>query len=117
MPCGTTASADVREKQMVDFTVALFSSLAMLLLMLTGVLLRRRNMVDDQFSQGLSALTLYIALPCMIVNAFLRDYDPELLSMMLQVFLIALAVNIVQALIIARSLPAYKHNKGCLWKA
>lgn len=78
---------------MIDFTVILFSLLTMLLLMCVGFLLQKRNMIDERFPAGLSTLVLYIAMPCMIVNAFLRDYDPSLLSMMLQVFLISLLAH------------------------
>lgn len=84
---------------MIDFTVILFSLLTMLLLMCVGFLLQKRNMTDERFSANLSTLVLYIAMPCMIVNAFLRDYDPSLLSMMLQVFLIALIAHTLLALL------------------
>ena len=54
--------------------------LSMALMMLTGVILVKCKILKSEDSRVLSALSLYIILPCVILTSFQVDYTPEVRS-------------------------------------
>lgn len=64
---------------MPEFSVVLTSVLTMIVLLVPGVIFERFRLVPQDFTKGLTNFTLYIAQPFMIINAFLRVFDKEIL--------------------------------------
>ena len=70
---------------------AVFSQLGIMLLMVgTGYLLQRRGVVSDRFQSDLSALILWVALPCSIVESGLLDMEQGLSPLLVTTGLSAL---------------------------
>ena len=49
------------------------------IMMIPGIILKKCNMVPDGFGKGLSNLVLYIAQPALILIAYIREFDKDIL--------------------------------------
>lgn len=65
--------------------------MSLALIMLLGFVLVKLGLVKAEESRTLSAVSVYILTPCMIINAFQVDYSPEILHSLL----IATAVSVM----------------------
>ncbi len=61
----------------------------LLILMMLGFVLAKVKMLDDTTVKGMTDLVLMIVTPCVIINSFIREFDPSLLKNLLLTFLIA----------------------------
>lgn len=78
------------------------------IMMVPGILLKKRGMVSDTFGKGISNLVLYIAQPALIFSAYLKDFEPSVLKNALIVLLlsvIAHAIFTAVALFFFKSAP------------
>ena len=76
----------------MELSILLFQKiLSMALIMMMGYLVRRAGVVKAEHTPLISALMLYVFCPCMVINAFMIPYDPQLF----RAFLIALAGGFV----------------------
>ena len=64
---------------MPEFGVVLTGVFTMVLLLVPGFIFEKKRLVPADFTDGLSFFTLYIAQPAMIINAFLRSFDRDIL--------------------------------------
>ena len=64
---------------MPEFGVVLTGVFTMVLLLVPGFIFEKKRRVPADFTDGLSFFTLYIAQPAMIINAFLRSFDRDIL--------------------------------------
>ena len=62
----------------------------MLLLILPGFILRKINFINSDAAKACSLIVLYCAQPCMLIDAYMREYDAGLFSDMLKVGLLSL---------------------------
>ena len=61
-------------------TQSLIYNVALLfLMMIPGILMVRCRLSTEGFGKALSNLVLYIAQPALIVSAYIRPYDPEIM--------------------------------------
>lgn len=66
----------------------------MFLLMLLGILFRRRGVVGEGFCQDLTEVIIRLILPCNIVSSFCVSFTVELLRQTAVIFLISIAVQL-----------------------
>ena len=77
--------------------------IAMAIYMLVGYLLNAAKLVTKEGNKGLSNLLLYVILPCVIVNSFLRDATAETTRALLIAFGLG-ALLLAAAIIVSRLL-------------
>ena len=69
------------------------------LLMLLGLLLRKKNIIPEAGEKTLSGLILNAVLPCSIVMSFLGEVTPQKLRQSLHIFLLSLGIQVVSYLL------------------
>ena len=69
------------------------------LLMLLGILLRKKNIIPEEGEKTLSSLILNAVLPCSIVLSFLGEVTPRKLWQSLHIFLLSLGIQAVSYLL------------------
>ena len=84
---------------MVEPSDVFSSVLTMLLLILPGFILRKINFINSSAAKACSLIVLYCAQPCMLIDAYMREFDSGLFSDMLKVGLLALIMYICFILI------------------
>ena len=80
----------------------------LLLMMIPGVILKKCNLIGDGFGKGISNLVLYIAQPCLVFMAYVKEFDATVLLNSLWVLLfsfIAHAIFAVVALSLFKKAP------------
>ena len=75
------------------------------IMMIPGIILKKSGMVSDSFGKGLSNLVLYIAQPSLIVLAYIRDFDKEILINSIYVLILSMAAHAIFAAI---AIPTFK---------
>lgn len=81
------------ESAMVD-TWSLFQSvLLLLMLMIPGFILRKTGLVDKAFPKGVSNLILYICQASILVFAFIRPYDAQVMQVSLGILLFTFLIH------------------------
>jgi len=65
------------------------------LLMGVGFVCRKRRILDDQSSKGVIDVLILFVTPCVIIDAFLRPFDPLMMKELGIAFLIAVAGHVV----------------------
>ena len=83
-----TAFSDVGQQVLVLF-----------ILIAIGALLSRLGMITEAGAGAMTDVVLYAVTPCVIINAFRRDFRPELLSGLLTAFAAAFGVMIFSVLL------------------
>ena len=73
--------------------------LALFILIGVGALLTKLGMITDGGARAMTDVVLYAVTPCVIINAFQREYRPELLGGLLTALLAALAVMLFSVLL------------------
>ena len=73
--------------------------LVLFILIGVGALLTRLGMITDGGARAMTDVVLYAVTPCVIINAFQREYRPELLGGLLTALLAALAVMLFSVLL------------------
>ena len=66
--------------------------ISLALIMAMGYLLVKLKILKSEDSKGLSTLSMYMIMPCMIINAFQVDYTPEVQNGLLLAFAAAAAM-------------------------
>ncbi len=69
------------------------------IMMIPGIILKKSGMVSDSFGKGLSNLVLYIAQPSLIVLAYVRDFDKEILINSVYVLILSMLAHAIFAAI------------------
>ena len=64
-------------------------------MMLPGVILKLCKLTPDGFGKGISNLVLYVAQPCLIFRAYLKEFDKEILINSLVVLLLSIIAHLV----------------------
>lgn len=70
---------------MVDPLTVFTSVLTMLLLIFPGYLLRKKNFISGEAAKSCSLIVLYCAQPCMLINAYMREFDSGIFYDMLKI--------------------------------
>lgn len=65
------------------------------LMMIPGIILKKCKLIGDGFGKGISNLVLYIAQPCLIFLAYVREFDKSVLIGSLWVLLFSLIAHVV----------------------
>lgn len=79
--------------------------LVLFILIAVGALLSKRGLITEQGSRSMTDVILYAVTPCVIVNAFQREYHPEMLSGLLTALaaaFVSLAVSVLLAELLYR---------------
>jgi len=83
------------------------------LMMLPGIILKKKHLAPDDFGKGLSGFVLYIAQPALVFLAYLQPYNPRVLAgigWVLFYSILAHAVFAVGAFFIFRRVEANKQK-------
>lgn len=64
-------------------------------MMVPGIILKLCKLTPDGFGKGVSNLVLYIAQPCLIFRAYLKEFDKEILINSLLVLLLSIIAHLV----------------------
>ena len=76
--------------------IDLITNVAILfLMMIPGIILKKCKLIGDGFGKGISNLVLYIAQPCLIFLAYVRDFDKNVLLGSLWVLLFSLIAHLI----------------------
>ena len=78
---------------MADLSGQLFLVSKLFLLMLLGVLLRKKEIIQETGEKTLSGLILNAVLPCSILMSFLGEVTPQKLWQSLDIFLLSLGIQ------------------------
>ena len=78
---------------MADLSGQLFLVSKLFLLMLLGVLLRKKEIIQETGEKTLSGLILNAVLPCSILMSFLGEVTPQKLWQSLDIFLLSLGIH------------------------
>ncbi len=81
------------------FTTLFQSVLSLFLMVIPGFVLRKTKIGGDSLALSLTNIILYVSSPAMLINAFLREYNSELLYNMLAVFVLSFFAHCIFALI------------------
>lgn len=96
----------------MELVIKIIYNVAILfIMMIPGVILKKFNMISDGFGKGLSNFVLYIAQPALIVLAYVKDFDLEILINSLWVLLfsfIAHSLFSVVAIFVFKKAPDSK---------
>ena len=71
--------------------------LRMFLVMLIGLLFRRKNLISEEGKRNLTDLVIYLILPCNIVKSFMIEFDENILKNFGAVFVISVLIQVVCA--------------------
>ena len=71
--------------------------LRMFLIMLVGLLFRRRNLISEEGKKNLTDLVIYLILPCNIVKSFMIEFDENTLKNFGVVFVISVLIQVACA--------------------
>ena len=81
------------------------------LLMAVGVLARRKGLLSDTLSGGLSAILINISLPALIFKSFIFDFSWQLLHNALLVLVLSVLVHIILLTLARIAFNAYEGSK------
>ena len=87
--------------QQMDIQILYSQIIIMFLLMAIGAAAYRVGIVTSAGSSEFSGLLMKIVAPCVIINAFLREYDSTMLSWLLQSLILSLALFVLSAVVVA----------------
>ena len=83
---------------MTQIATALIYQVAILFLMMVpGIILKKRRLAPDNFGRGLSGLVLYVAQPALVFLAYLQPYDHHILEGIGWVFLFSILAHAIFA--------------------
>ena len=71
--------------------------LRMFLVMLIGLLFRRKNLISEEGKKNLTDLVIYLILPCNIVKSFMIEFNENTLKNFGAVFVISVLIQVVCA--------------------
>lgn len=71
--------------------------LRMFLVMLIGLLFRRKNLISEEGKKNLTDLVIYLILPCNIVKSFMIEFDGNTLKNFGMVLVISILIQVVCA--------------------
>ena len=72
--------------------------LRMFLVMLIGLLFRKKNLISGEGKKNLTDLVIYLILPCNIVRSFMIEFDENTLKNFGVVFLVSVLIQVVCAI-------------------
>lgn len=81
------------------------------LIMGVGLLAKRKNLINDELSRGLSAILVNIALPALVIGSFMVEFSYELLNNMIRIFTISILFHLVIILLSKIILKKYSMDK------
>lgn len=81
------------------------------LLMGVGLVAKKKNLIDDELSRGLSTILVNIALPALVIESFIVSFSYELLDNMLKILTIAILFHVVIILFSKIILRKYNIDK------
>ncbi len=68
-------------------------------MVIPGFILRKAKIGGDALALSITNIILYVSTPAMLINAFLREFDSELLKNMLAVFILSFLAHCIFALV------------------
>lgn len=76
-----------------------------------GFFSRKKNLINDELSRGLSDILTNIGLPTLVVSSFIISYSQELLGSMMEILLISIIFHVVIILLSKLILSKYNIDK------
>lgn len=86
------------------------------LIMGVGFFARKKSLINDELSRGLSDVLTNIALPALVVSSFIISYSKELLGSMLEIFIISIIFHVAIILLSRFVLGKYNIDKQKIMK-
>ena len=84
----------------MEISLILLEQIAQLfLLLLMGYVIVKLKLLRSEDSRVLSVVMVYLATPCVIINAFQVDYTPQVMSGLLFSFALAIAAHVLFLLV------------------
>lgn len=80
---------------MIDQAILINSVLSMFIMIIPGYLLRKSKLADGHLAKGLANVILYATQPALIISAFVRDYDPQIMKESLAVFALSFVAHLL----------------------
>jgi len=71
----------------------------MFILMAAGFILRKLNLLNEAGTKSINKLIINLVMPCLLINAFQRDFEPEMLYKLGMAGVLAIIVHIVAIII------------------
>ena len=90
--------------------------LVLFILISVGALMSRRGMITEKGAGTMTDVVLYAVTPCVIINAFQRDYRPELMGGLLTAFAAAVVVLGFSVLLAELFYRRYAVERGVVLK-
>ena len=90
--------------------------LVLFILIAIGALMSRRGMITAKGAGTMTDVVLYAVTPCVIINAFQREYRPELMGGLLTTFVAAFAVLGFSVLLAELLYRRYEISRGVVLK-
>ena len=87
----------------------------LLLMMLPGAILKKTNLVSENFGRDISNMILYVAQPLLVLTAYIRPYSFSIAKRAGMVFVLAVIAHLLFALIsllVFRRTEASKKTKN-----
>ena len=72
---------------------------ALFLVMLCGIIARRRHLIDENSTTAMSRLLLYVTQPLLIISSFELEYKPSLIATGLTVLAVSVGVHLASTLL------------------
>lgn len=69
--------------------------LILMLMMVIGITLRKKNIITDEVNKGLSNILLCATLPCLIVNSFNIDFSMEMFKNAVTILICSICIHIL----------------------
>ncbi|MCR3761175.1 AEC family transporter [Clostridium felsineum] len=64
------------------------------LMMIVGVVLRKRKIITDEVNKGISNILMSLTLPCMIIYSFNFDFSMDMLKKAIMIFFYSVGIHI-----------------------
>ena len=89
---------------------SVLSVLTLFLMMLPGVIMKRCKLATEGFGKGLSNLVLFIASPALVFEAYLRDFNADIMKTALIMFVCTICTHTLFALVAFRFFKREEEN-------
>ena len=73
--------------------------LELFILIAVGFLCGKTKMLNDKIAKGITDIVLYIVCPCVIIQNFIREFNPDMLGKLLITGAAALCIHVVSIVI------------------
>lgn len=114
MAFATVLLVDFKERKKIMFIKMANLQMQLLLLMLVGFVIKKKNIIDDRQISGLSELLINVILPSTIIKSFIsnRDGSLDVFNDYLMVAFVCLLLELVLIIILPKMLKVFGEEKA-----